>query len=55
MLARMQALECIDFVTELQIRIFDAESGVYGPPVDNVAPGELGMLIAGACSVSVNV
>jgi predicted phage baseplate assembly protein len=55
MLARMQALECIDFVTELQIRIFDAESGVYGPPVDNVAPGELGMLIAGACSVTVNV
>jgi predicted phage baseplate assembly protein len=55
MLAQLQAVSSVDFVTELQIRAFDPEIGAYGPPVDNVAPGDLGMLIAGACSVVVNV
>jgi predicted phage baseplate assembly protein len=55
MLAHLQAVSRVDFVTEVQIRAFDPETSAYGPPVDNVVPGNLGMLIAGACSVVVNV
>jgi predicted phage baseplate assembly protein len=54
LLAQLQAVQSVDFVTELQLRAFDQENSVYGPPVDNVASGELAMLIAGACSVTVN-
>jgi predicted phage baseplate assembly protein len=53
MLAQLQRVASVDFVTQLQIRIFDPETGAYGPPVDSVAPADLGMLIAGACGVKV--
>jgi predicted phage baseplate assembly protein len=53
MLAQLQAVAGVDFVTQVQIRVFDPETGLYGQPVDNVAPPPLGLLIAGACSVTV--
>jgi predicted phage baseplate assembly protein len=53
MLAQLQAAAGMDFVTQLQIRVFDPETGLYGAPVENVAPPPLGLLIAGACSVTV--
>jgi predicted phage baseplate assembly protein len=53
LLARLHAVESVDFVTQLQIRVFDPESGGYGAPVESTAPSELGMLIAGACAVEV--
>jgi hypothetical protein len=53
MLAQLQPAPGVDFVTQLQIRVFDPETGLYGTPVDNVAPPPLGLLIAGACSVTV--
>lgn len=53
LLARLHTVESVDFVTQLQIRIFDPETGAYGAPVESAAPSELGMLIAGACAVEV--
>jgi len=42
----------VDFVTELQLRVFDRNAGTYGQPVPFVeAPTALGLLIAGACQV----
>ena len=53
LLSRLHPVESVDFVTQLQIRVFDVESGAYGSPVENVTPGDLAMLIAGACAVEV--
>jgi predicted phage baseplate assembly protein len=53
MLARLHAVPGVDFATALQLRVFDPETGAYGPPVESVQPPELGLLIAGACSVTV--
>jgi hypothetical protein len=44
----------VDFVTDLQLRVFDREASTYGSPVTSVeAPAALGLLIAGACQVVV--
>jgi predicted phage baseplate assembly protein len=53
LLSRLHAVESVDFVTRLEIRIFDPETGAYGSPVESVTPAELGLLIAGACAVEV--
>jgi predicted phage baseplate assembly protein len=53
MSTRLQTAAGVDFVTDLQLRIFDPAAGLYGPPVDRVEPSALGILIAGASSVTV--
>jgi predicted phage baseplate assembly protein len=54
MLAQLHAVSGVDFISEMQLRVFDGESGLYGPPVDRVEAPTLGLLIAGACSITVN-
>jgi hypothetical protein len=43
----------VDFVTDLQLRVFDRQAGTYGQPVTSVDAPTLGLLIAGACQVTV--
>jgi hypothetical protein len=53
-MGQLGSAEGVDFVTDLQLRVFDREAGTYGQPVTSVeAPTALGLLIAGACQVTV--
>ena len=49
----LQRTDGVDFISELQLRVFDREAGTYGPPVQSVEAPVLGLLIAGACAVEV--
>ncbi len=53
MSARLQSLPSVDFVSQLHLRVFDAQTGLYDAPVDSITPEQLEMLIAGACSITV--
>ncbi len=44
----------VDYVSDLQLRIFDAAANAYGQPVASVEPTALGILIAGACAITVS-
>ena len=52
-MGHLQRAEGVDFVSELQLRVFDREAGTYGPPVQSVQAPVMGLLIAGACAVEV--
>jgi hypothetical protein len=49
----LQRAPGVDFVPDLQLRVFDPQTGLYGPPVPSVDPPPLGILVAGACAVTV--
>jgi predicted phage baseplate assembly protein len=49
----LQRAAGVDYVSDLQLRIFDPETQVYQPPTPLVEPNDLGILIAGACSLTV--
>lgn len=49
----LQRVAGVDFVSELQLRVFNGEAGLYGPPVQSVEPEALALLIAGACNLTV--
>ncbi|HEY7268328.1 MAG TPA: putative baseplate assembly protein, partial [Dehalococcoidia bacterium] len=49
----LQRAEGVDFVPELQVRVFDPQTGLYGQAVASVDAPAMGILIAGACSITV--
>ncbi len=49
----LQQAAGVDFVPDLQVRVFDPQTGLYGQPVASVDAPTMGILIAGACSITV--
>jgi predicted phage baseplate assembly protein len=49
----LQREEGVDFVSDLQLRVFDPQSQAYGQPVTSVRPSPTGIVVAGACAIEV--
>ena len=53
LVGELQRAPGVDFISDLQLRVFDPESQAYLAPTTNVEPARLGIILAGACSLTV--